>query len=253
MTNIASLISSNNKFKTFEEFINVSEKLTDEEWNTFREICSYAINFEWQKYDVVLGCKIAHTNLKDKFNLPDESSAIITRIASQNWRKYQNMKLFNWRKKEKKQNLKTNKNEPLDEFTQDMYDAAEKCVKNFEGRFDGLDFTEQSLKVIDNILDELSDFYPEMEEDQQNGIINLIGSYVFEVARRNFGGKYFWHDQRNQPILVTGQPEFEISIIVFDKIKGRIINGQEDNISYFFEGYSERVRNAKNGDSATIV
>ena len=161
------------------------------------------------------------------------------------------MRLFN-RKKEK---LKSVQNDNvLDEFSQELFNNAEACVEQFKDRFgNGLDFTEKSLKLVDEILDELSDFYPEMEEVQQKSIINSIGSYIFEVARRNFGGKYFWFDQRNQPILVTGQPNFEISIIVFDKVEGRIINGKEDSIPYFFEGYSERVRNAKGGDKATIV
>ena len=78
------------------------------------------------------------------------------------------------------------------------------------------------------------------------------GSYVFEVARRNYGGKYYWYDQMNQPILVTGQPNFEISIIAFDKVKMRIENGKEDKIPFYFNGYEERVKAGKSGDKALI-
>jgi hypothetical protein len=53
--------------------------------------------------------------------------------------------------------------------------------------------------------------------------------------------------------LKTGLPDFEISILTFGKVKNRIVNGDEDNIPYFFKGYSERVRNAKKGDVITFL
>jgi hypothetical protein len=142
----------------------------------------------------------------------------------------------------------------MDQFTKQISDDAEACVEHFRKKYgSGLDFSEESLVLIDEIIEEASDFYPEMQEGQQQWIVSSVGSYIFEVARRNFGGKYFWFDQRAQPILVTGQPKFEIAIVAFDKVEGRLLNGAEDNIPYFFKGYSERVRNAKEGDQATIV
>ncbi|MFZ6013451.1 MAG: hypothetical protein ACOYXT_24120 [Bacteroidota bacterium] len=92
-----------------------------------------------------------------------------------------------------------------------------------------------------------------MSDGQLNWVIQSVGAYIFEVARKNFGGKYFWYDQMNQPILVTGQPNFEISLLAFEKVKGRIHNGKEDNIPFFFQGYVERVAKAKPGDKAMIV
>ncbi len=169
------------------------------------------------------------------------------------------MGLFNWRKKDdkiKNQQEPINQQQeiPLDEFTQQMAGSAMNCVNHFKGRYgDKLDFTVKSLETVDEILDEASDFYEEMKQEQKDWIINSVGAYIFEVARRNYGGKYYWFDQRNQPIFVTGQPKFEISIVVFDKVRGRIENGKEDNIPFFFKGYTERVENAKEGDRATIV
>jgi hypothetical protein len=103
------------------------------------------------------------------------------------------------------------------------------------------------LKVVDEMLEEASDFYEDMNDDQRKNLINTVGSYIFEVARTNFGGQYFWYDQLNQPILVTGQPEFEVSILAFDKVKGRLENGKEDNIPFYFQGYVERVNNKQSG------
>jgi len=137
--------------------------------------------------------------------------------------------------------------EPLDKFTNDMVKTADAFVRQTIDRFNGLDFSVKSLEVVDSVLEEVSDFYNEMDEKQKQNVITSVGSYVFEVARRNFGGKYFWYDHLDQPILVTGQPEFEVSIIAFDKVKGRLENGKEDNIPFYFAGYVARVKNKQSG------
>lgn len=161
------------------------------------------------------------------------------------------MGLFDsFRKKKKSDNEVSNKendNEQLDDFTLDMVKSADIFVERSTERYKGLDFSVESLEVIDSVLEDASDFYDEMNNDQRNNIINSVGSYVFEVARKTFGGKYFWYDKLNQPILVTGQPEFEVSILAFDKVKMRIENGKEDNIPFYFAGYVERVKNKQSG------
>lgn len=153
----------------------------------------------------------------------------------------------------KKSNQKEIAREPVNEFTQQMIDVSSQCVERFQGRFSGLNFSVESLKVVDTILEEVNEFKEDMSEGQINSVVQTVGSYIFEVARRNFGGRYFWYDQLNQPILVTGQPNFEISLLAFEKVKGRIQNGKEDNIPFFFQGYVERVTKAKPGDQAMIV
>lgn len=140
-----------------------------------------------------------------------------------------------------------------DPFTQAMIELAAECVDFFETRFDGFDYSVASLEVIEELLQEASDYLPDMPSERVDQIVEQVGAYVFEVARRNFGGMYLWYDAREQPILVTGMPEFEISLLAYDKVRGRLENGPEDNIPFFFEGYAERVRNAKPGDKAMIV
>jgi len=161
------------------------------------------------------------------------------------------MGLFDFFKKKdnEKKSLPTNANkqEQLDDFTSDMVKSANFFISTYSDKFKGLDLTVNSLKVVDEMLEDASDFYEDMNDDQRKNLINTVGSYVFEVARTNFGGRYFWYDQLNQPILVTGQPEFEVSILAFDKVKGRLENGKEDNIPFYFQGYVERVNNKQSG------
>jgi len=152
---------------------------------------------------------------------------------------------------------KPNEN-PIDERQRDFIDKstnnAERLISSFSERFDdGLDYSESSLSILDEILAIFSENKDDMDSAMKEDIIAQAGSYIFEVARRNYGGNYYWYDQLNQPILVTGQPKFEISITAFEKVKQRIENGDEDNIPFFFKGYSERVKQGKNGDRAMIT
>ncbi|MCE3259898.1 MAG: hypothetical protein K0S12_1539 [Bacteroidetes bacterium] len=167
------------------------------------------------------------------------------------------MGLFNFLRKNKIDVANKSKEEsmhdPADDFSKQLMAEAQQCVEQFGARFKGLDYSVESLKVVDAILDEAAGFQNNMEEAQVRGVIQRTGSYIFEVARKNYGGKYYWYEKMEQPILVTGQPQFEISLLAFEKVKGRLEKGSEDNIPFFFEGYAERVRNAKKGDVAMII
>ncbi|HMU05912.1 MAG TPA: hypothetical protein PJ990_19900 [Saprospiraceae bacterium] len=139
------------------------------------------------------------------------------------------------------------------EFIQDMTNNAERIVEAYNDALGGtLDFSVNSLYVLDELLEQFHQNKDEVDEEMLSDLIGQAGGYIFEVARRNYGGKYYWYEQMNQPILVTGQPKFEISIIAFDKVKMRLENGQEDNIPFYFKGYEERVIQGIEGDNALI-
>lgn len=137
---------------------------------------------------------------------------------------------------------------------EDVIYNAEKILEAFNNELDGvLDYSVKSLEVIDDDL--LSQFHEnlhDVDETMKENAIIQFGSYIFEVARRNYGGKYYWYEQLDQPILVTGQPDFEISILAFEKVKQRIENGYEDNIPFFFKGYVQKLATAKKGDKELI-
>jgi hypothetical protein len=131
---------------------------------------------------------------------------------------------------------------------------AERIVRAFNSKYDGaFDYSIRSLNVLDSLIEDFSDFADLSDEEIIDDFCAQAGSYILEVARRNYGGVYFWQDDFKQPILKTGLPDFEISILTFEKVKSRIVNGDEDNIPYFFKGYSERVRKAEKGDEVIFV
>lgn len=111
-----------------------------------------------------------------------------------------------------------------------------------------LDYSTESLAALDTMLDEASQ--SSLDDQTMKLLITQAGSYIFEVARRKYGGKLYWYDELNQPILVIGQPEFELSFLAFEKVKGRLQNGSEDNIPFFFDGIEGHIRDKR---SAMIV
>lgn len=168
------------------------------------------------------------------------------------------MGFFNFFKnKPNKDDIQQSESNQIDEsqreFIQDMTSNAERIVEAYNEALGGtLDFSVNSLHVLDELLEQFHQNKDEVDEEMLNDLIGQAGGYIFEVARRNFGGKYYWYEQMNQPIFVTGQPKFEISIIAFDKVKMRLENGQEDNIPFYFKGYVERVLEGIEGDNALI-
>jgi len=128
------------------------------------------------------------------------------------------------------------------QFAEDMSANANLLIKQFKDDAN-LDFSINSLNEVDKIIEDSTVFYKKADSETRRKMIIKIGAYVFEVARQNFGGQYYWYDRLDQPILVTGQPEFEMSLLAYEKVKGRFENGQEDNIPFFFEGYVEGIKN----------
>lgn len=133
----------------------------------------------------------------------------------------------------------------------DVINTAESFTRNFSDK-GNFDYSVESLIKVDDLLDELSEF--ELDENNLYSASSMVGSYIFEVARRNYGGEYYWIQESEQPILITGKPDFDVSICAFQKVKDRLINGEEDNIMFYFKGYIEAVERArKTGDCATIL
>ena len=141
-----------------------------------------------------------------------------------------------------------------DDLTRHIAENAELCSNHFNEEYSGkLDFSLESISVIEEILDDVSNRKKSLHKEERSWLINIVGSYVFEVGRQNFGGKYYWLPATNETILITGQPIFAIAIIVFQKVIGRIDNGKDDSITFFFQGYVDSVLNAEPGASITYI
>ena len=128
----------------------------------------------------------------------------------------------------------------------DIVGTANSFTKNFSDK-GNFDYSIASLAEVDDLLDEMSNY--ELDEDTICCIYTMVGSYVFETARRNHGGKYYWMQEEEQPILVVGEPDFSVSIkaweITITELALFMINSSShsmDSISRWFVGSSRSSR-----------
>lgn len=48
-------------------------------------------------------------------------------------------------------------------------------------------------------------------------------------------------------MLVVGEPEYHVALLAADKVRGRVLGDEADNIPFFYEGFAARVRSATPG------
>ena len=131
---------------------------------------------------------------------------------------------------------------------------AESAVQEFQDRANGpLDYSSASLQHIEDLLADASDFRDEMSPERIDALVELFGCYVLEVAFRQHGGDFRWHEARKQPVLVVGEPSFHVAIATFDKVRGRLSGDAGDNLVFFYEGFSQRATSAPPGTNALYV
>lgn len=140
----------------------------------------------------------------------------------------------------------------MGQLLDDIVSTANNFVTNFRDRGE-FDFSIRSLEKVDEFLEELSDYG--LAEDEIYNISSMVGCYVFETARRNYGGEYRWAEKEEQPLLIGGLPDFFVSIRAWEKVKGRLIKGKEDNIPFYIDGYRKHMEigREKVGYNVTIV
>lgn len=129
----------------------------------------------------------------------------------------------------------------MNQLEQDILSTAENFSKIFsEG---DCDFSIESLEFVDDFLDDMGSH--ELDEDEIFNISSMAGCYIFETARRNYGGEYLWIKDEQQPVLVAGMPDFSVAIRAWEKVRGRLLNGKEDNIPFYIAGYKEHIEKGK--------
>ena len=142
----------------------------------------------------------------------------------------------------------------MDEHPDEIARCAENAVAMCKGRSGReLDYSEARLEVFEDMLAEAAQWGSDMTREQITTLVQDFGCYVLEVGRRQFGGRFLWHDGRDQPVLVVGEPTFRVAIIAWDKVRGRLGGDEGDNIPFFYAGFAERARQAVPGTDALYV
>lgn len=142
----------------------------------------------------------------------------------------------------------------MDELTKDVAGTAEVAVRMAEARGDTvLDYSQASLKLVEEMLAEAAEFVEEIPSEDFATLVQNFGCYLMEVGRKEFGGRYYWLKDREQPVLVVGEPEYRVAMLGWEKVRGRLSGDEGDNIPFFYAGFAERSRDAKPGDDVLYV
>lgn len=115
-----------------------------------------------------------------------------------------------------------------------------------------VDFSPESLRVIDTALEEAGPYSAGLPEAELDALVQQFGCYVLEVAHRRFGGEYRWHAEMGQPVLILGEPTRHIVVATWAKVRRRL-EDPADSITFFYEGIAERVASAPPGYRALLV
>ena len=132
--------------------------------------------------------------------------------------------------------------------------AAERAVTSLQARAGGrLDYSIASLAAVDEILVEISGYVADLDEAVVTGLVQQLGCYVLEVARRAYGGEYFWHDEGEQPILVAGGPEAHVALMAWSRVVGRLTGDVGDDIVFFFDGFAGKAAKPEPGTDVLFL
>lgn len=98
-----------------------------------------------------------------------------------------------------------------------------------------LNYSRDSIALVDKVL---QDFYAQQAPLPED-LHFLASAYVFECARRQYGGRYLRGDEPNPFVLVIGEPDFQIGFCAMEKVASRAANGPEDSLVFFYDGIAE--------------
>ena len=139
----------------------------------------------------------------------------------------------------------------MSDLTRDVTTTTDGAVRAYEELTKGrLDYTAASLAVVDEVLDQLAQYVPQMTPDQVGVVVSDFGCYVLEVARRANGGALRWFDQRKQPVLAVGEPSFRIALATWDTVEARLRGDEGASIPFLYDGFVRRSKTACPGEDA---
>jgi hypothetical protein len=108
-----------------------------------------------------------------------------------------------------------------------------------------LDYSPASLRQLDNLL---ADFHSHGATAPPELVVGA-GCYLLEVARREHGGGYQTFTAEDPLVLVVRHGAGQVGLLAMSKVRGRVVNGPEDDLPFFYEGFTGAIRE---GRSATI-
>jgi hypothetical protein len=122
-----------------------------------------------------------------------------------------------------------------------------------------LDYSEESIEIIERLLDELHAELPRTESgellfddssrDTIDAICNMFGGYLGETIKRHHGGEWTMNDVVAEQPMVCLQIG-TVSVFPTAKVYKRLSDGAGDSISFYYAALKSHIQqvNAENGD-----
>src|SRR5690606_31971927 len=99
------------------------------------------------------------------------------------------------------------------------------------------DYAVASVTALDGVLEQAHQGALALTPMQTVG----AAAYLYEVARRHYGGLYEVCDDDDPVVLVTGEPEFEVCLCAMAKVERCVRNGPAERLPEFFQHYVRAV------------
>lgn len=102
-----------------------------------------------------------------------------------------------------------------------------------------LDFSDGSIKLVDKACDEIDKALSAQGRDESIAKFSFLwGCYIGEVLRRQHGGDWIEHENEWGKILALRKNA--IMIYPAEKVRKRIVNGEKESLSEYYQLYRER-------------
>jgi len=128
-------------------------------------------------------------------------------------------------------NQEATRDEVQAEFVERVTDAAEDFVRAAGSTGAALDYSLASVSALDEALEAAHLGTLALTPMQTVG----AAAYLYEVARRAYGGLYEVCDDEDPVVLVCGEPEAEVCFCAIAKVERRIRYGASEAIPPYIE------------------
>ncbi len=115
------------------------------------------------------------------------------------------------------------------------------------------DYSEASVAAVEQAVGSLSEYAPTLAAPAIDLTVQRFGCYLLEVGRRTYGGRLQWNEEREQPVLVVGEPECRIAVMTWDKVRSRLGGELADELSFFWAGFASRAKAKKPGTDVLVT
>jgi len=142
----------------------------------------------------------------------------------------------------------------MDALLQEVRSAAERAISLSQSRPDTtLDYSASSFVLVEKMLAEAHEYVEALSALELDDLVRSIGCYLLESARRAMGGEYKWFQDREQPVLIVGEPKFHVALATWGKVRGRVMGDPGDNIPFHMSGFWDRATAALPGDRVLFI